>query len=261
MRTYQDVVPVDKIVHAIQDALQRHKDLDYITFTANGEPTLYPHLSELLDEINHFKGNTKTLILSNAATIHTPQIQEALLKLDEVKLSLDCATQTCLKKLDRAHKSIEVEHIKKGMLSFKTKYKKPLVIEILFVKRVNDNPQEIETLNHFLKQLKPTRIDIGTIDRPPAYNVEPLTYEELHNIAASFDASLPLYIASRKHITTTPSNYSNERILETLTKRPLTKQDIEILLDKESQQRFNHLLQKEVVTPHEINGIIFFKKI
>jgi len=85
---YQDeILEVKTIVYAIRKALEEHEDIDFLTITANGEPTLYPHLSELMDEINKIKGNTKTLILSNAATIDDPKVQDALLKFDEEMFS------------------------------------------------------------------------------------------------------------------------------------------------------------------------------
>jgi wyosine [tRNA(Phe)-imidazoG37] synthetase (radical SAM superfamily) len=260
MDHYTDVVSVDEVMHALKTALSEHPDIDFLTLTANGEPTLYPYLSELIDEINKIKGETKTLILSNAATIDDPKVQEALLKLDEVKLSLDCATQKCLKKLDRAHSGIEVEKIKEGMLEFKSNYDGPLVIEILIVKTLNDKPEEIEKLNEFLLKLKPTRIDMGTIDRPPAYDVQPVSYEDLLAISQQFDASLPLYIASRKKADVSASNYSEEEILETLSMRPLSSDDIEVLLDKESQNRVARLLKEGKLKVIESNGVKFYKK-
>ena len=260
MDAYDDVVSVEEIANAIRNALTEYKDIDFITLTANGEPTLYPYLSELIDEINTFKGNTKTLILTNAATIDEVKTQEALLKLDEVKLSLDCATQKCLKKLDRSHSGIDVEKIKAGMLAFKSKYDGPLVIEILIVKTLNDSKDEIAKLNTFLLQLQPTRIDIGTIDRPPAFDVKPVSYEELLEISHWFDSTLPVYIASRKKADITPSSYSEEELVETLTKRPLTQEDIEALCDEESQKRFKKLLKEEKIKRVSTNGVIFYKK-
>ncbi|RRS30022.1 MAG: radical SAM protein [Epsilonproteobacteria bacterium (ex Lamellibrachia satsuma)] len=260
MGAYDEVVPVTEITAALKQALKEHGDIDFITLTANGEPTLYPYLSELVDEINTFKGRTKTLILSNASTINDPKVQEALLKLDEVKLSLDCATQVCLKKLDRAHSGIDVEEIKAGMLAFKKKYKGPLVIEILIVKTLNDSEEEIAKLNAFLLKLQPARIDIGTIDRPPAFNVKPVSYEKLLQISHLFDPSLPVYIASRKKADISASSYSVEEILETLSKRPLTEEDIEALFDEESQKRFKDLLKEEKIKLVESNGVKFYKK-
>ena len=260
MDAYDDVVSVEEIANAIRNALTEYKDIDFITLTANGEPTLYPYLSELIDEINTFKGTTKTLILTNAATIDDIKTQESLLKLDEVKLSLDCATQKCLKKLDRSHSGIDVEKIKAGMLAFKSKYDGPLVIEILIVKTLNDSKDEIAKLNTFLLQLQPTRIDIGTIDRPPAFDVKPVSYEELLEISHWFESTLPVYIASRKKADITPSSYSEEELVETLTKRPLTQEDIEALCDEESQKRFKKLLKEEKIKRVSTNGVIFYKK-
>ncbi len=260
MDAYDDVVSVEQVTTALKTALKEHDDVDFITLTANGEPTLYPYLSELIDEINTFKGRTKTLILSNAATIDDPKVQEALLKLDEVKLSLDCATQKCLQKLDRSHTGIDVEKIKAGMLAFKARYNGPLVIEILIVKTLNDSKDEIAKLNEYLLKLQPTRIDIGTIDRPPAFDVKPVSYEKLLEISHLFDSTLPVYIASRKKAEISASSYSDEEILETLSKRPLTAEDIEALFDEESQNRVQNLLRKEKIKRVSTNGVEFYKK-
>ncbi len=260
MDSYDDVVTVDQVTTALKAALAEHADVDFITLTANGEPTLYPYLSELIDEINTFKSTTKTLILTNASTIDNEKVQKALLKLDEVKLSLDCATQKCLKKLDRSHSGIDVENIKAGMLEFKSKYSGPLVIEILIVKTLNDSKEEIAKLNEYLLKLKPTRIDIGTIDRPPAFDVKPVSYEELLYISHLFDSTLPVYIASRKKADISSSSYSYEEILETLSKRPLTQEDIKALFDEESQKRAENLLHKQKIKLIETNGVNFYKK-
>lgn len=256
--TYEDVISVEAIIDEITEVLEVHRDIDVLTITANGEPTLYPHLAELMDEINAIKGETKTLILSNAANVDEQKIQEALRKFDTVKLSLDCATERCLKRLDRAHKSIDVENIKKGMLAFKEVFAKPLIIEILFVKGVNDSAEEIASLNEYLLKLKPTRIDISTIDRPPAYYVEPLSYERLHAISLAFDASLPIYIATRKTQEVQPSSYTREAIIETIKKRPLTQGDVDLLFDEESQKRIKALVEEKLLKIESSSGYDFF---
>jgi wyosine [tRNA(Phe)-imidazoG37] synthetase (radical SAM superfamily) len=258
MEAYEDVVLVEEIMEALNATLGKHQDIDVLTITANGEPTLYPHLSELLDEINKIKGTIKTLILSNAANIHQVSIQEALQKVDTVKLSLDCATGRCLKRLDRAHKGIDVEKIKAGMLTFKENFSKPLIIEILIVKAVNDGDEEIKLLNDYLLTLKPTRIDIGTIDRPPAYYVEPLAYEDLRAISLKFDASLPVYIATRKTVELKPSFYLAEDILETIKKRPLTLADIEVLFDEASKETLQILVNEKKIEIENCAGYDFF---
>jgi len=258
MDKYDDIVPIEDIVSALQNALLKHRDIEFITLTANGEPTLYPYLSELIDKIDDIKGDTKTLILSNGSTIDKLEVADALLKLDMVKLSLDCATDRSLHRLDRSHKGIDIESIMIGMLDFKRRYPKPLIIETLFVKGINDKVDEISKLNEFFLRLNPTRIDIGTIDRPPAYRVEPLSYEELYHISQLFDSTLPIYISSRKNIPSSPDSYSYDEIIKTLSKRPLTPEDIEILFDKESKDRLKKLISEEKITTKDENGVKFY---
>ncbi len=253
------VLPVSTIVAEVQKALAIHPDIDVLTLTANGEPTLYPHLNELIDAINAIKGDIRTLILSNGSTIAAPAIQQALAKIDTVKLSLDCATPRCFKRIDRMHEGIEIETIKTGMLTFKEHYHGALIIEILIVQGINDRPKEIEALSTFLEHLRPARIDLGTIDRPPAYQVKPVTYETLYHLAQHFASDLPVHITQRTHGLPTPSSYDDDAILSTLAKRPLTQEDITLLFDPPSQKRLQTLLDEHKITLQNTHGVNFFK--
>ncbi len=255
---YTLVLSVEEIVEAVEAALAAHGDIDVLTITANGEPTLYPHLYQLIQAINRIKGETQTLILSNGSTIADPEVQEALLLVDTVKLSLDCATQKCLKRIDRMHAGITIENIKQGMLDFEAKTTHPLIIEILIVEGINDKPREIEALNAFLLQLSPDRIDLGTIDRPPAYAVKPISYEKLLTLSRLFDPSLAVHITQRKIVEGTPATYSIEEILGTLKKRPLTAEDIDILFDTQSRRALENLLKEGEIIKTENNGVIFY---
>lgn len=190
-------VSVGEIITQLQKHL--HDKIDVITLTANGEPTLYPHLESLIDAINKIKGETQTLILTNSATLVNEKTFHSLLKLDQVKLSLDAVSHDIFKKIDRPHPSIQIENVVQKVIDFSHIYTGKLFIEVLFVRDLNDTQQEIEKLNKVLHKIKCQRIDIGTIDRPPAYPVEGISYKELHDIALMFDADLPIHIASRLH--------------------------------------------------------------
>jgi len=259
MATQEFSIPLDKLFSDIKEALESHENIDFLTITANGEPTLYPYLNELIEKINTIKGKTKTLILSNASTINDSKIQEALLKFDSVKLSLDCATKSCFKKLDRPDSAITLESIKQGMLEFKKRFSGDLLIEILFVKNLNDNEEEVAKLNEFLLQLQPTRIDIGTIDRPPAYNIEPISYERLRELSLGFDPSLTVAISTKAPKTLQKFNYTKEQIRNTLSRRPLTQSDIEALFSPESLKNFNELLDAGEIKAYNSSGLTFYK--
>lgn len=252
-----ETVPVETVIRELEEALRQHGNIDVITVTANGEPTLYPHLGELLERIDALKGKRETLILTNSATLTDQKTFDILLDFDQVKLSLDAVTAEVFKKIDRPHKGIELARLVDSVISFSNVYKGKLFIEILFVRGLNDTPEEIEALNDALLQIRCERIDIGTIDRPPAYPVEGVSYSELHRIATQFDPSLPIHIASRTHAESCASPYSEEEIINTLDKRPLTFDDIELLFDEPSKARLQKLIEEGIIITTERSGLTF----
>jgi len=252
----QQSVSVEEIIVELKKHLK--DDIDVITLTANGEPTLYPHLDKLIDEIDNLKGKTQTLILTNSATLTDKKVFNTLLKLDQVKLSLDAISEDIFKKIDRPDKSIDIKNITKAISEFSKTFKGRLFIEILFVDTLNNKPQEVKKLSKFLKTIECERIDIGTIDRPPAYGVKGISYEELFELSKLFDSSLNIHIASRKNISTKPKHYTADEILNTLEKRPLTKEDIDILFDKESKQTLQRLIEDNKIYIKTINSLKFY---
>lgn len=253
-----DATPVDTVLRDLQYALTQHPNVDVITLTANGEPTMYPYLNELIDQINAVKKEKQTLILSNSAYLDDPKVFQALLKLDQVKLSLDAATSEIFHKIDRPAEGIDITDILGAIQKFSHVYSGKLFIEILFVRGLNDTFKEVSALNKALTHVKCDRIDIGTIDRPPAYPVQGLEYKELYALSHLFDPSLPIHIVSRTHATATPSYYTQEEILTTLDKRPLTQEDIDALFDDESKKRLQILINEEKITTIERTNIIFY---
>jgi len=249
-------VSIESIISELTKHL--HDKIDSITLTANGEPTLYPYLNELIDAIDKIKGDTATLILTNSATLVNDDVFHTLLKLDEVKLSLDAVSTEVFKKIDRPHESIKIEQIVEKVKEFSKVYRGKLYIEILFVHGLNDTDEEIAKLNAVLQEINAARVDIGTIDRPPAYPVEGISYKELHNIALAFDKDLPIHIASRVHAEPNNSYHTKEEILNTLDKRPLTMEDINLLFDEKSKQNLQELLESNAVSIKKVGNLEFY---
>ncbi len=254
MTTYPSVL---EVIGAIKQSFEKHPNIDVITVTANGEPTLYPKLDELINEIDKIKGKAKTLILSNGSTIYHEKTFETLLKFDTVKLSLDCVSPKCFKKLDRIHKGIDIQKMIDAMISFSQSTSNQFVLEVLFVKDLNDKQEEINLLFETIQKINPHRIDIGTIDRPPAYNVQPVSFETLEQVANTFEC-LNVNIAYKKRPKQTNS-FNEEEILTMLKRRPLTQEDIENLFDKTSQEILEKLVKNSKISVVDSGGVNFYK--
>ncbi|UFS62198.1 radical SAM protein [Sulfurimonas sp. HSL-3221] len=249
---------VDEIIAELRSALAEHPGIDDITVTANGEPTLYPELDALVDRIDAVKGNTKTLILTNSATLTDPKTFATLLKFDQVKLSLDAVTPEVFRKIDRPAEGIEIDALVDAVKRFAAAYRGDLYLEILFVHGLNDTDEEIASLDAVLHDIPCKRVDIGTIDRPPAYPVQGLSYGELHEVASKFAPDLPIHIASRTHAESCQGRYSDDAILNTLDKRPLSMEDIALLFDNDSRERFQALVETGLIVAEDSSGITFY---
>ncbi|MDD3462787.1 MAG: radical SAM protein [Sulfurospirillaceae bacterium] len=253
----QDTPTCKEVLNAIENALKEYKNIDVLTLTANGEPTLYPELDELVDGINRLKKDFKLLILSNGSTIDNDDIQKTLCKIDIVKLSLDCATQKCFKKLDRPAKGIEITHIIDGMKRFAKIFKNTLVVEILVVEGINDTVGEFEALQEVLVQIAPHRVDVGTIDRPPAYNVKGVSVMRLIELAKCLKG-LHVSIAYKKDYAPEKRGFSKEQIIEMLKLRPQSTNDIDFSFDAKSVEILKDLVKQGIVFTRNVGGTEFY---
>ena len=248
---------IDEIISALKEALKAHQNIDVITLTANGEPTLYPHLKELIAKVNEIKGKAKTLILSNGSGARDQKICEALQGLDIVKFSLDSAVQSTFKKIDRNKSGIEVNELIKAMAKFRKEFKGELVLEILVVAGFNDKEEEFTALNEAINEIAPHRVDVGTIDRPPAYNVKGVDASRLEELASKING-VPVTIA-RAHKIEQKYEFSKSEILAMLERRPQTTANVEENFSEHSKQILNSLLQDGVVHQTDVAGVKFYK--
>ena len=248
---------IDEIISALKEALKVHQNIDVITLTANGEPTLYPQLKELIVKVNEIKGKAKTLILSNGSGIRDQKICEALQGLDIVKFSLDSAVQSTFKKIDRNKSGIEVNELIKAMAKFRKEFKGELVLEILVVAGFNDKEEEFTALNEAINEIAPHRVDVGTIDRPPAYNVKGVDASRLEELASKIKG-VPVTIA-RAHKIEQKYEFSKSEILAMLERRPQTMANVEENFSEHSKQILNSLLQDGAVYQTDVAGVKFYK--
>jgi wyosine [tRNA(Phe)-imidazoG37] synthetase (radical SAM superfamily) len=252
--TIKNPPSVENIINDIRQSLKKHSNIEVLTITANGEPTLYPYLKDLIKKIKEeFKH--KLLILSNSSNIYKKEIQEILNSFDIVKLSLDSVLGKSFVKIDRPiHR--DLKQITDGIIEFSKQYKNELVIEILVVKNINDTEEDFKELNKILNKINPTRVDIGTIERPPAYDVAGVEYSILEKLS-NFIINQNINIVTRKP-TNNQSTYNEDEILKIIKKRPLCQDEIESIFNKKTIILLNKMVENRAIETVEIDNKLFY---
>ncbi|EKK0826441.1 radical SAM protein [Campylobacter jejuni] len=252
-----EIISIDKIISEVKVVLEKNVEFDFLTLTANGEPSLYPYLNELILSLRSIAKDKKLLILSNGTAVLDEDKFNALLKLDVVKFSLDSAVAKTFYRIDRALKNIDLEKMIEKMADFRARFNGDLIMEILVVKDLNDNEEEFKALNQALKKIMPLRVDLSTIDRPPAYAVKKVSEEKLLELSKLID-STPVLLAKR-HYEGEKLSFNEEELLKMLHLRSQSEIDIEVKFDEQSKTLLNQLIKEKKVKIRDLAGVKFYK--
>jgi wyosine [tRNA(Phe)-imidazoG37] synthetase (radical SAM superfamily) len=160
-------------------------DLDSITIAGNGEPTLSPHLNAIVDIVNAARGRdwpqARTVILSNGTMCHKPDVRAALAKLDERVIKLDAGSNWILEQLNRPTGRLCMWELLRRISMVPAS-----IIQSMFLHGPVDNTgqKEIEVWTGWLARLKPTAVQIYSLDRIPAKSwVRKVPRKKLESIA------------------------------------------------------------------------------
>lgn len=180
---------------ALEDKLIKLKNEnivpDVITFAGNGEPTLHPSFSEIIDDTivlrNKFFPKAKISVLTNAMHIGKQKVFDALLKVDNNILKLDSALIDTVRLLDRpnAH-SYSIE----GQIEQFKRFEGNFIMQTMFVRGSHDGKKIDNTTEHEIsawleavRATKPKEVMIYSIDREtPEKSLEKVPIEELRKI-------------------------------------------------------------------------------
>lgn len=243
-----------KPLEVIEAILAYKGEFELLSITANGEPSLYPELKELIKALKLRKFKKPILILSNGTGVLNNY--QALLDFDIVKLSIDSVNLASFKKINRPFKDIDLALILKEIKRFSLEFKGELILESLFIKGINDSDEDVFLLNESLKDIRASRLDISTLDRPPAYPCKGLEDEELEEIAKKIKA-LPVLIAKRKDEKRKLS-FSKKELLKLLSLRPTSSLEIQSY-DRETKLFLKELLAEKKVELKRLGSLDFYK--
>jgi len=176
----KEYVKANEILNELKIFLKEFEgQIDYVTFSGSGEPTLNSKIGYMIEEIKKFS-NIPVAVLTNASLIFREDVKKDLLKADLIKCTLDAATDKYFKRVNQPESTLSIKKIIDGIVQFSKEYKGQLLIEIMLVRGVNDTEENYRELNKTLKLIKSALVQITTVVRPPSFGfAKPLSKEEL----------------------------------------------------------------------------------
>jgi wyosine [tRNA(Phe)-imidazoG37] synthetase (radical SAM superfamily) len=224
-----DFIAPGEVLEELERYFLSHPDgADALTFSSAGEPTLYEGLGELIGAVKKRFKRLPLNVLTNGSLLWDPQVRRDLLHADRVVPSLDAITRDLFQKVNRPHPDLELPMLLEGLLAFRREYHGQLHLEVMLVDRVNDQDEHLAAINSFVRNLRPDRVELNTIARPPADpGVCGLTPERMIQAALFFPGDTTEILgcfagfARNGH-----TGDLLERIRELLRRRPCTAQEM-----------------------------------
>jgi wyosine [tRNA(Phe)-imidazoG37] synthetase (radical SAM superfamily) len=184
---FSDELPdIDKVVKKLEKKLQTDMELDLITFSGNGEPTLYPDFSDLVEEVVELRGKyrpeAKIALLSNSSGLIYDDVVESLDMIDLPVLKLDVGNEDSFRAVNRPARSIKFEEIFERLFSLDGIY-----LQTVFVdgEPINITRSDLKDYIEAIGRIKPQEIHLYSIDRPvPNTRISLVPPEKLKRIAS-----------------------------------------------------------------------------
>jgi len=140
--------------------------IDYLTFVADGEPTLDVNLGREIEMLRPL--GIKVAVITNGSLISLEDVRADLAKADWVSLKVDCTQEDLWRRINRPKRTLQLEAILDGMLEFARAFTGELVTETMHVHGVNDESDHLEEIAAFLVRLQPVTAYVSIPTRPPA---------------------------------------------------------------------------------------------
>jgi wyosine [tRNA(Phe)-imidazoG37] synthetase (radical SAM superfamily) len=175
-KIFADPILVEK---EIKEAVEKNPQLDYITLSGSGEPTLSLDLGRIINFAKSLNV-APVCVLTNGTLLWDAQVRKELSNADLVVPSLDAADEETFRKVNRTENSISFGKYLGGLKKFREEFNGKFHIEILLVEGLNDSDEHLRKLAEIVREISPDGIWIGTISRPPAEKTaKPVSEETL----------------------------------------------------------------------------------
>jgi len=183
---YSDELPEpEEVIETLEKTLQTDLEMDLITFSGNGEPTLYPEFADLVEGVAELRGKyrpeAKIALLSNSTGLIYEDVVESLDMIDLPILKLDAGNEDTFRAINRPTRSVKFEEIYEKLFSLDGIY-----LQTVFVdgEPSNVGRRDIKDYIERVGRIRPQEVHIYSIDRPvPNTNLTLVSPDRLKRLA------------------------------------------------------------------------------
>jgi wyosine [tRNA(Phe)-imidazoG37] synthetase (radical SAM superfamily) len=256
-------VEAGPVLEELEEVLEKKMQIDCITFSGSGEPTLTTCLGEIIDGIKS-RCSIPVTVLTNGTLLHLPEVRSDLLKADIVCPSFDAATSESFKRINRPHESLTLDVMIQGLKKFRREFTGKIYFEVMLARGINDSEQELEALAAVLPAFGADRIQINTVIRPAAeegvWAVRPATLEHARTL---FGLNAEIIGGFLKERSLHEQENIGDQIVKLVARHPSTPADIctALGLTAELVDGYLKLLQQQGRIIKTIHGDSTFYKV
>ncbi len=109
MSFYEPEDIIKSVNFKIEQARIKSEPIDYLTFVSDGEPTLDYSLGKEIEALK--SSGKKVAVITNASLIWREDVRKDLQKSDWISLKIDAISEHIWRKVDRPHKSLNLNSI------------------------------------------------------------------------------------------------------------------------------------------------------
>lgn len=258
----KEYIPAGVILSQLEQTLSSGLTIDYITLSGSGEPTLNSGIGELMKEI---KGMTSipVTVLTNGSLLYDKELRRDLLTADLLLPSLDAVRKETFELVNRPHPSLAIEEVVRGLSQFRNEFHGEIWLEVMLVKGLNDSVTDIEGLKKAVAHIKPDRVQLNTVARPPSEEfAHPLDMAELRVKRDLLGRNCEIIAEFKERKQAAYSRDTEGAIVELIRRRPVTLQDISISLGIHRNEAIKYLeiLEKNgTMKVHEFRGLKYYE--
>lgn len=255
-------VPLEKILQELKEKLASKPD--YITLGGSGEPTLYSRLDELITGI-HAITDTPVAVLTNGSLLWRKELRDQLADAQLIIPSLDAGDAAMFEAVNRPHPDISFEQMVEGLKLLKAEFKGKYWLEVFIDGGYTGIDAEVRKIADHVVEIKPDRVQLNTVTRPPAeeYSCK-VNLEQLTEFAQMFNPVAEVIADFRGVHASAEFGEARENVLQMLQRRPCTIDDIAEGLGIHRNEAIKHiekLLKDNVIEQINLSGKHFFRKV